>query len=152
VPFYVGQIFGITEVRNLICMLFTAILISCSPSAPPVSNSIMVLKPYKYADIWVFDDESVGLKREAFVAGAPDVIEDMVKEIPGADNGFRMLFSATPFPGYTHSLTWQKGDKTGNWYLCDQTKKEAWLCPGLFKYFKEAPKTLYAKAEKLGKS
>ena len=33
------------------------------------NNSIGVLFPYKYQGQWVFDDERVGLFREAFIAG-----------------------------------------------------------------------------------
>jgi len=112
------------------------------------ANSIMVLAPYRHAGTWVFDDVSVGLKKEAFVAGIPELMDAMVKDIPDADNGFRMLFSAQPFPGYTHKLTWLRGDNTGNWYYSEQYKKEGWLCPGLLKYFRDAPKELYVKAEK----
>jgi hypothetical protein len=38
-------------------------------------NSVFVIHPYKYYGGWVFDDPAVGLVREAFVAGADDVIE-----------------------------------------------------------------------------
>src|SRR5271157_2647157 len=34
-------------------------------------NSIMVVKPYKWEGMWVFDDEKTGLVREPFVAGVP---------------------------------------------------------------------------------
>lgn len=112
------------------------------------SNSIMVIAPYKYEGTWVFDDLAVGLKREPFVSGIPEMIDKMVEGIPGAEKGFRLIFSAQPFPEYQFKLNWLRGDKTGNWYYCEQTKQEGWLCPGLFKYYKDAPKTLYAKAEK----
>ena len=112
------------------------------------SNSIMVLQPYRYAGTWVFDDPAVGLRKEPFVAGIPELMDAMVKDIPDAEKGFRMLFSAQPFPGHTQKLTWRRGDKTGNWYYSEQYQKEGWLCPGLFKYYREAPKELYVKAEK----
>jgi hypothetical protein len=110
-------------------------------------NSIMVLAPYKHAGTWVFDDTAVGLQKEPFVAGIPELIDEMVKDIPNADKGFRLLFSTQPFPGHTHQLVWRRGDKTGNWYYSEQYKKEGWLCPGLFKYYKDAPKEIYVKAE-----
>jgi len=112
------------------------------------SNALMVIAPYRYAGTWVFDDPAVGLKREPFVSGIPEMIDDMVKDIPDADKGFRLLFSAQPFPGFTHKLTWRRGDRQGNWYYCEQFDKEGWLCPGLFRYYQEAPKEIYAKAEK----
>ena len=38
-------------------------------------NQISVLHPYKYHGQWVFDDETTGLVREAFVAGADTMID-----------------------------------------------------------------------------
>lgn len=110
-------------------------------------NAIVVIAPYKYAGTWVFDDPAAGLTREPFVSGIPEMIDDMVKNIPNADKGFRLLFSAQPFPGYTRKLTWRRGDSTGNWYYCEQYGKEGWLCPGLFRYYRKAPPEIYAKAE-----
>jgi hypothetical protein len=112
------------------------------------ANSIMVITPYRYSGTWVFDDPSVGLTREAFIAGIPKMIDEMVKDIPDADKGFRLLFSTQPFPEYMQKLVWRRGDKSGNWYYCETYDKEGWLCPGLFKYFREAPKEIYVKAEK----
>jgi hypothetical protein len=108
----------------------------------------MVLVPYRYGGNWVFDDADVDLKREPFVSGIPEMIDEMVKDIPNADQGFRLLFSTQPFPGYMEKLTWRRGDKSGNWYYSETLKKEGWLCPSLFRYFDQAPKELYAKAEK----
>jgi hypothetical protein len=112
------------------------------------ANSIMVLMPYRHAGTWVFDDPAVGLRQEPFVAGIPEMIDGMVKDIPDADKGFRLLFSAQPFPGHTHKLIWRRGDMTGNWYYSEQYQKEGWLCPGLFKYYRDAPKEIYVKAER----
>ena len=112
------------------------------------ANSIMVLMPYRHAGTWVFDDAAAGLRQEPFVAGIPEMMDAMVRDIPDADKGFRLLFSAQPFPGHTHKLIWRRGDKTGNWYFSEQYQKEGWLCPGLFKYYKDAPKEIYVKAEK----
>jgi len=117
-------------------------------AARPPSNSIMVIAPYRHAGTWVFDDSAVGLRREPFVAGIPEMIDDMVKDIPDADLGFRLLFSTQPFPGHTHKLSWRRGDRSGNWYYCEQYDKEGWLCPGLFRYYRDAPKEIYVKAEK----
>jgi hypothetical protein len=58
-------------------------------------NQIIVIHPYKYEGQWVFDDEAVGLRREAFVAGADKIIDKMVEieNIPNAAHGFTLLFS-----------------------------------------------------------
>lgn len=112
------------------------------------ANSLMVISPYRHAGTWVFDDPSVGLRQEPFVAGVPQMIDEMVKDIPNADKGFRLIFSTQPFPGHTEKLVWRRGDRAGNWYYSERHQQEGWLCPGLFKYFREAPKEIYAKAEK----
>jgi hypothetical protein len=111
------------------------------------SNSLLVIAPYKYAGTWVFDDPSRGLKQEPFVVGIPQMIDKLVADIPNADQGFRLIFSAKEFPGYTHKLVWKRKDKSGNWYYSPQLKAEGWLCPALFKFFKTAPKEIYLKAE-----
>jgi hypothetical protein len=40
------------------------------------------------------------LNRELFVAGIDKMIDELVRAIPNADKGFRLLFSETPLPGY----------------------------------------------------
>ena len=109
----------------------------------------MVIAPYWYAGTWVFDDKSVGLKMEPFVLYIPEMITEMVKDIPDARRGFRLLFSAAPFPGHQVELEWVKGESQGNWYRIKGQKLEGWLCPSLFKYFEAAPKSIFAKAESL---
>jgi len=70
-----------------------------------------------------------------------------MQDIPNATQGFKLFFSATPFPGYQAQLTWCREESEGNWYLWEAHHLEGWLCPALFKYFSEAPKNLYCKAE-----
>ena len=111
-------------------------------------NEILVIAPYKYAGTWVIDDPSVGLSREPFVSGIPEMINELVKDIPDAEKGFRLFFSARPFPGHTHKLLWRRGDSNGNWYYCEKFDKEGWLCPALFRYYPKAPKEIYIRAEK----
>jgi hypothetical protein len=43
-------------------------------------NSIMVVKPYKWEGMWVFDDETTGLVREPFVAGVPEILESLLEQ------------------------------------------------------------------------
>jgi len=130
-------------------ILFTFLIISsCIYKGLNVSdNAILTIKPYWYNGTWVFDDERVNLYKEPFVAGIPEMISHIIKDIPNAKSGFRLLFSAQPFPGYQMKLTWRRKEKGGNWYLSEELRKEGWLCPALFKYYKKAPKELYAKAE-----
>ena len=110
-------------------------------------NTINVISPYKYSGMWVFDDPRVGLDKEPFVAGADTMIDRVVASIPDADKGFTLIFSASPFPGHQHRLDWLREDPDGgNWYRSDALDMEGWLCPALFHYFAEAPKSIYAQA------
>jgi len=111
------------------------------------SNAIMVISPYVESGTWVFDDPAVGLRKEPFVAGIPEMIDDLVKDIPNAKSGFRLLFSAQPFPGFQKHLKWTRSDGTGNYYQLDDPPLEGWICPALFQYYAEPPQNLYVKAE-----
>jgi hypothetical protein len=113
----------------------------------PSSNAITVIAPYWYNGTWVFDDPAVGLRREPFVAGVPEMIDLLVKDIPDSKNGFRLTFSANPFPGYQNKLTWLRGDSNGNFYRLDNPPAEGWICPAMFKYYTAPPEHIYVKAE-----
>ena len=62
----------------------------------PWQNSLLLIAPYRYQGTWVFDDESVGLSREPFVSGMPEMIDVLVKDIPNADSG--CSFHRSRFP------------------------------------------------------
>lgn len=113
------------------------------------SNAILVIAPYRHAGTWVFDDPAAGLRKEPFVAGVPEMIDVLVKDVPDADKGFRLLFSAHPFPAYQKKLTWSRGDMGGNYYTLDDPPMEGWICPALFRYYDAPPKEIYVKAEPL---
>lgn len=112
-------------------------------------NALSVIVPYRYEGMWVFDDPSVGLRREPFIAGIDTMIDRLVADIPNADQGFRLIFSPTPFPSWTLRVEHRREESGGNWYFCPKYDMEGWLCPALFKYFDAAPKELFAKAEPL---
>lgn len=109
-------------------------------------NAINVIAPYKYQGMWVFDDARVGLVQEPFVSGADTIIDEWVKDLPQAEAGFRLLFSPTPFPGFTLHIRWLREEYGGNWYHWAERQMDGWLCPALFRYFPEAPQDLYAQA------
>lgn len=90
-----------------------------------------------------------GLAREPFVSGIPEMISRLVSDIPDARQGFRLLFSADPFPGHQGSFNRVKTEYGGTWYRNDNDGSEGWLFPALFKYFPEAPARIYVKAEAL---
>jgi hypothetical protein len=136
--------------RMIVLLVVGALLCSCGTREVPPSpaNSILILEPYRYGGTWVFDDPRTGLVREPFVAGIPKIIDHLVRDVPDADKGFRMLFSAQPFPGHMMKVMWRRAERGGNWYYSEELDMEGWLCPALFKYFKEAPKEIYVKAER----
>jgi len=112
-------------------------------------NQILVIKPYWYLGTWAFDDPSTDLVQEPFVSGVPEMINDLVKDIPNARQGFRLQFSADPFPGFQRKLEWDRKEFEGNWYRMEEPPMEGWLCPAMFRYFKVAPAELYVKAEEI---
>jgi hypothetical protein len=136
--------------RRLLLALTLVLTISTATYAETNrANSILVIAPYRSEGTWVFDDKARGLLKEPFVAGIPEMIDNLVTNIPNARKGFRLLFSAEPFPGAQTRLAWRRKDTKGNWYYSEQYKQEGWLCPSLFKYFPTAPKSIYVKAEPL---
>lgn len=112
-------------------------------------NQVSIIAPYwlDHCNAWVFDDPRVGLEQEPFVSGVTEMIDFLVSGIPNAKSGFRLLFSAAPFPGYQKKLVWRRVEMGGNWYACDDPPMEGWLCPALFRYFDQAPPEIYVKAE-----
>jgi hypothetical protein len=109
-----------------------------------MSNALFVIQPYRWNGVWVFDDPRVGLEREPFVSGIPEIIDLAVQGIPDAEQGFLLIFSARPFPGATVELDWVREEMGGHWYRWGVHGMEGWLCPALFHYFDTAPPKLYA--------
>jgi hypothetical protein len=108
---------------------------------------MFLLKPYKLHGTWVFDDPAVNLHQEPFVLGIDEMLDRLTSKIPDAKNGFRLIFSPQPFPGYEAKLELRREEYGGNWYFSPTYQMEGWLCPALFKYFDQAPAELYARAE-----
>jgi hypothetical protein len=130
--------------------------------------SVMTLYPYLYQGVcWVFDDPQTGLKEEAFVLGASEMISALVeaKRIPNAQRGFAMSFCDEPFDDHDVQLTWITPDEAarakgepvghlpgvGNWYagLVAGKQMVAWLCPALYEYFTAAPPRIFVDARPL---
>ncbi|WP_187168509.1 DUF6717 family protein [Enterococcus faecium] len=111
-------------------------------------NSLFVIAPYWNSSTWVFDDSARGLVREPFVAGVPAVLTDLVSAIPNAKEGFRLTFSASPFPGAKAEFKKLRTESGGTWYQAPDGR-EGWLCPALFKYFSAAPERIFVSAEAL---
>lgn len=130
----------------------------------PPKNSIFIIHPFRRMGVWAFTDPEAGLTNEPFVGEINEMIDHLVKDIPGAEDGFNLLFSATPMPKFQLSFTLSKArvdmpaefhaqyeNEIGATYLCDQLGIEGWLCPALFCYFTEPPAKLYVRAEKARK-
>ena len=104
-----------------------------------MQNAIYSIRPYRYQNEWVFDDERVDLVREPFVMGIPQIIDRAVQDLPDPQNGFSVLFNDTGLPGNDIILKKQEEESGGNWYADDQTGLRGWLCPALYKYYPIAP-------------
>ena len=133
----------------LATVLISMLSMACSQTPSRPMNAILVIAPYKYHGSWVFDDPSVGLNKEPFIAGIDTMIDCLVADIPNAEKGFRAFFSAHAFPGHEVKLEKRRSESGGTWYYCSQYQMEGWLCPALFKYFETAPQEIYVKAEPL---
>ncbi|MEQ2009228.1 MAG: DUF6717 family protein [Limisphaerales bacterium] len=112
-----------------------------------VGNSLLVIEPYRTGKSWAFDEPRLGLKREPFVQGIPEMIDRLVAGIPGSDTSVRLIFSQRPFPGAQLQLDRRGEQDGGNWYHCKDYQSDGWLCPALFKFFPRAPQHIYVKAE-----
>jgi hypothetical protein len=109
-------------------------------------NSLLVIVPYKHAGLWVFDDPSVGLRQKPFVSGADHIMDLLSENIPAAEKGFTLVFSAQAFPGYQAHFIKSREEHSGVWYSWPERNVEGWLCPALFKYFPSAPQDIYVRA------
>ena len=114
-----------------------------------MTNIINAIYPYKWQGLWVFDDETVGLKKEPFISGADRMIDQMVqnKGLINPENGFRLIFSGRDFPNYDIRFDWVREGDGGNWYKSEDLHMEGWLCPALLRYFDKAPKHIFARFE-----
>ena len=114
-------------------------------------NQINIITPYKKYGTWVFDDSSVGLVREPFVAGADVAIDKIVEHLGIKTDKIVMTFSKDDFPGSHVRLDYLVKDieKEGDYYniVDDNFNLELWLCPALLKYFDETPEEIYIKIE-----
>jgi hypothetical protein len=99
--------------------------------------------------MWVFDDEEVGLSREPFVCGVPEIFDELLRSKGISDDRFNLIFSDQSFPNCEHA-SWSKGEDGGNWYSIDieGTPFTGWLCPALSRYYEQAPSDLYFSVQK----
>lgn len=112
------------------------------------SGKVLTLKPYDFGGMMVFDDPSVGLDKEPFVMGVPEILYALCESVgvTNAHKGFVLKFSDKPFQGHMIKADWLREEGGGNWY--NVGGHEGWLCPALFKYYDEAPDSIYIRVEK----
>ena len=69
------------------------------------------------------------------------------RRIPDAAQGFKLVFSPLPFPGYSARFVWDRPEHGGNWYRWAGTRdRRGWLCPRAVQiYFEDAPEEIYVK-------
>lgn len=117
-----------------------------------MNNSIFTIFPYSIGGGgWAFDDESVGLVREPFVAGA----DDLLTLLSGGKEKLEVTFSNNWFPYYQlvlEKLTLEelellgiKEVPSGTFYKEPLRMHVLWLCPALNLYYPESPEKIYIK-------
>ncbi len=110
-----------------------------------MQNAVYSIRPYRWQNMWVFDDERVGLVKEPFVMGIPEMINNAVAHLATPELGFTLLFNNTGLPTADVILHKLNPDSGGTWYKQEGTEMKGWLCPALFKYYPDAPEKLYIK-------
>lgn len=113
-------------------------------------NQINLISPYIDNGMWVFDDDKVGLVKEPFVAGADVMLTVFTQHFAAPHKGFNLLFSGAPFVGATHVLHRIEPEHDGWWYGDEDSGMAGWLCPALFKYFKDAPEEIHVQFKEQG--
>jgi len=128
---------------------------------PTNNNSVTTIHPYVYHGEWVFDDESRGLDKEAFVSGADSIMDMLYLTAQGATEAFipetgqfSLRFSDTRFKGHHYKFDWVEDngmkydDDQWNHYVEHTTGISGWLCPALLRFFPDAPRCIYVEAVK----
>lgn len=119
-------------------------------------NQINVIYPYRTKSGWAFDDEEVGLYKEPFVLGIPEIINSIV----GSKVSITVYISHSKIPKATGHLRKMTGKEFKNsiwkenkeevitgWYKLEGTDMVGWLCPATLKYFKDYPDNIYFRIE-----
>ncbi len=106
-------------------------------------NELHTVKPYKNEGVWVFDDDSKGLRKEPIINKQDVMLDKLVIGINDAEQGFCLLFSDTVFCGYQVRLIWQCVDDLGHWYTAKGLCEDAWFYPGFLQYFRTLPGEIF---------
>lgn len=125
------------------------------------NNAMQEISPYWTGATWAFDDARVGLVAEPFVLGADQMITEVLLA-KGADmnvvnRGFRLQFSANPFPETDITIRFDREEAGGAWYTVSSSPHQGlsplierrfkgWLCPAMYHYFASAPQNIHMRA------
>ena len=123
--------------------------------------SIHAVKLYKlYHTQWVFDDPAKDIWAEAFISGADDVCEMIIKKKYGKiepERHYVMRFSNEDFPGASFieyqprsGITYEQTDTmeivaSGSYWIYNDDDKDhlLWLCSTIDEYFTDDDKLLF---------
>jgi hypothetical protein len=114
------------------------------------TNTLRCLVPFRWGGTWVFDDPAVGLDKEPFVVGIPELIDILLtrKGMKNVDR-FRLTFSASEIPGYDEKINMRFGpidDGTG--YETQSFGMTGFMFSrALDLYFYESPEQIYVKLD-----
>jgi hypothetical protein len=105
------------------------------------SNCIFAIRPYRWNGLWVFDDPAVGLVKEPFVSGIPEMIDAAVSKIPNAEESFVAVFSANPFPGAQLILKRARQEMGGDMVSVDRDGPRRLAVSGAISLLLGSPRT-----------
>ena len=126
-----------------------------------VDNSIYTMRVYYDEGSWVFDNPSVGLYREPFVAGADEIFDEIIRVRGVADRDHArvdIVFSDVQFPGWELLAQHRGNSMGGDDYSVIASEYEMledhdfWLCPALLKYYSDAPNRIFMRVTKVSTS
>ena len=106
-------------------------------------NALKFLTLYKEGDIWMFDDEFLGIKREVFVPSASDVITELVRKRFTCDRTKNVQIIIGEKVELPDAEIHHVPEQPDNTY--EYKGKELWLCPVLLRFFNTPPKTIQVK-------
>jgi len=114
-----------------------------------MANAMLCIEIFKFNGTWCFTDEKRELLNEPFVLGVPEIIDAVLKqqELYVKDKNYRILFADQEFPLHHGMLEKTQYDSGGFWYKWGDMK--GWLCPATLAFFKEFPKEIYFRLEKV---
>jgi len=79
-----------------------------------MQNASYSIRPYRWQNQWVFDDERVSLVKEPLVMSSPEIIDRAPAQLFDPEDGFIVLFNNTGLPGSDFVIHQLQEDPDGN--------------------------------------